>query len=88
MTLLVDFSSLTLGGLSQNEDRFSRHGDVAVALEHFSYCLRHLARTAHQFSELLPCHPSLHPIGAGYRLWQFGEIKKRPVNTLLDVDKP
>ena len=88
MKLLADFASRTVGGLAKYDDRFSRHGDVAVALEHFSYCLRHLARTAHQFSELLPCHPSLHPIGAGYRLWQFGEIKKRPVNTLLDVDKP
>jgi len=35
VTLLVDFTASAVGGLSKNDDRFSRYGDVAVALEHF-----------------------------------------------------
>ena len=35
VTLLVDFATGAVGGLSKNDDRLSRYGDVAVALEHF-----------------------------------------------------
>ncbi len=87
MTLLVDFGARAVGGLSKNDDCFSRHGDVAVALEHFQYSSRHLARTAHQFSQLLPSHPNLHPIRVGHGLGQCGELNERSVNASLDIDK-
>jgi hypothetical protein len=87
VTLLVDCASSAVGGLSKNDDRFSCYGDVAVTLAHFQYSTRHLARTAHQLSQLLPCHPNLHPIRVGHGLGQCGELNERSVNTPVDIDK-
>lgn len=81
MTLLFDFASSTVGRLPKNDDHLSRYSDVAVALEHFKYSPHHLARTGHQFSQLLPYHPNLHPIRMVHGLLQCGELNERSVNT-------